>query len=100
MAQNKVGCVYSMAIVSILPHVKFGSYEHRGDSLHFRTIMLQIYYFISPERHLAPIFSDELVKSCSWYGHDVLDHTVCRYCIILYSYWWTLLCCIYRKMFA
>ena len=35
MVHNKVGRVFSMVIVSILPHAGFGPNDHRKDTLHF-----------------------------------------------------------------
>ena len=34
--QIKVGCVFSMVIVSILSHAEFGRTDHREDAAHFR----------------------------------------------------------------
>ena len=33
----KVGCVFPMVIVSILPHAEFGPNDHREDAPHFIT---------------------------------------------------------------
>jgi len=33
--KNKVGCVFPMFVVSILPHAEFGSNDHREDAPHF-----------------------------------------------------------------
>ena len=34
---NKVGCVFPMVIIPILPQAEFGPDDHREDALHFRT---------------------------------------------------------------
>ena len=36
MSHSKVGCVFAMVVVSILPHAKFGRNDHREDAPHFR----------------------------------------------------------------
>ena len=33
--ENKVGCVFPMVVVSILPHTEFGPNDHREDASHF-----------------------------------------------------------------
>ena len=35
VSTTKVGCVYAMVIVSILPHAEFGPNDHREDAFHF-----------------------------------------------------------------
>ena len=35
--RSKVGCVFPMVVVSILPHAEFGPNDHRKDALHFNT---------------------------------------------------------------
>ena len=32
---TKVGCVFSMFVVSVLPHVEFRPYDHQEDASHF-----------------------------------------------------------------
>ena len=32
---NKVGCIFPMVVVSILPRAEFGPKDHREDALHF-----------------------------------------------------------------
>ena len=34
-ASAKVGCVFPMVVVSILPHAEFGPNDHREDAPHF-----------------------------------------------------------------
>ena len=48
----KVGCVFAMVIVSILPHEKFGRNDHRKDTPHFNNGFLPDF-----ETHPNPIFS-------------------------------------------
>ena len=39
---NKVGCVFSMVVVSILPHAEFGPNDHQKDAPHFTYKILEL----------------------------------------------------------
>ena len=46
---DKVGCVFSMVIVSILPHAEFGPNDHREDAPYFRIGVLKNDFISFPE---------------------------------------------------
>ena len=37
--EGKVGCVFSMVVVSILPHAEFGPNDHQKDAPHFNILL-------------------------------------------------------------
>ena len=41
VGQNKVGCVFPMIVVSILPHAEFGPNNHREYASHFNMQLLK-----------------------------------------------------------
>ena len=53
-APGKVGCIFPNVVISIPPHMEFGSDDHRKDATHFITNLL-----IFPIRKKSSIISFE-----------------------------------------
>ena len=45
----KVGCVFPMVIVSILPHAEFGPNDHRENPPHFICVTLDSYFILEKQ---------------------------------------------------